>query len=55
MIELLLLGGFDTVEYSGVKAIIGISMLADYSVAKKHQHMSLHRCRSMERLPNNHP
>jgi hypothetical protein len=37
MIELLLLCGFDTLEYSWVKAIIGICTLADYSVAKKHQ------------------
>jgi hypothetical protein len=37
MIELLLLRGFDTHEYSWVKAIIGICMLADYSVAKKQQ------------------
>jgi hypothetical protein len=38
MIELLLLYGFDTLEHSWVKAIIGIYMLADYSMAKKHQH-----------------
>jgi hypothetical protein len=37
MIEILLPYGFDTLEYSWVKAIIGIYMLADYSVAKKHQ------------------
>jgi hypothetical protein len=37
MIELLLPCGFDTLEYSWVKAIIGIYMLVDYSVAKKHQ------------------
>ncbi len=35
MIELLLPCGFDTLEYSWVKATIGIYMLADYSVAKK--------------------
>ena len=38
MIESLLPCGFDTLEYSWVKARIGICMLADYSVAKKHQH-----------------
>jgi hypothetical protein len=37
MIELLLPYGFDTLEYSWVKAIIGICMRADYSVAKKCQ------------------
>jgi hypothetical protein len=37
MIELLLQCGFDTLEYSWVKATIGICMLADYSVAKKCQ------------------
>jgi hypothetical protein len=39
MIELLLSYGFDTLEYSWVKAI-GIYMLAYYSMAKKHQHLS---------------
>jgi hypothetical protein len=38
MIELLLPCGFDTVEYSWVKATIGICTLADYSVPKKCQH-----------------
>jgi hypothetical protein len=38
MIELLLPCGFDTLEYSWVKAIIGICTLAYYSMAKKHQH-----------------
>jgi hypothetical protein len=38
MIELLLSYGFDTLEYSRVKATIGICMLADNSMAKKHQH-----------------
>jgi hypothetical protein len=38
MIELLLPYGFDTLEYSWVKATIGICTHADYSVAKKHQH-----------------
>jgi hypothetical protein len=37
MIELLLPCGFDTLEYSWVKATIGICMLVDYSVAKKYQ------------------
>jgi hypothetical protein len=37
MIELLLPYGFDTLEYSWVKATIGISMLAEYSVSKKRQ------------------
>jgi hypothetical protein len=37
MIELLLPYGFDTLEYSWVKAAIGICMLADYSMAKKRQ------------------
>jgi hypothetical protein len=38
MIELLLPCGFDTLEYSWVKATIGICTLADYSVTKKCQH-----------------
>jgi hypothetical protein len=37
MIELLLPCGFDTLEYSWVKATIGICMLVDHSVAKKCQ------------------
>jgi hypothetical protein len=37
MIELLLPCGFDTLEYSWVKATIGICTVAHYSVAKKHQ------------------
>jgi hypothetical protein len=37
MIELLLPCGFDTLEYSWVKATIGICTLVDYFVAKKHQ------------------
>jgi hypothetical protein len=37
MIELLHPCGFDTLEYSWVQATIGICMLTDYSVAKKHQ------------------
>jgi hypothetical protein len=41
MLELLLPSGFDTQEYSWVKATIGINTLVDYSVAKKHQHSSI--------------
>jgi hypothetical protein len=37
MIELLLPYGFNTLEYSWVKATIDICMLADYSMAKKCQ------------------
>jgi hypothetical protein len=37
MIELLLPCGFDTLEYSWVKATIGICTLVDYFVAKKRQ------------------
>jgi hypothetical protein len=37
MKELLLLCGFDTLEYSWVKVTIGICMLVDYFVAKKCQ------------------
>jgi hypothetical protein len=37
MIELLLPCGFDTLEYSWVKATIGICTLADYSMAMKYQ------------------
>jgi hypothetical protein len=37
MIGLLLPYGFDTLEYSWEKATIGIYMLVDYSMAKKHQ------------------
>jgi hypothetical protein len=37
MMELLLPYGFGTLEYSWVKATIGIYMLVDYSVAKKRQ------------------
>jgi hypothetical protein len=36
MIELLLPCGFDTLEYSWVKATIGIYVLTEYSAAKKH-------------------
>jgi hypothetical protein len=37
MIEILLPYGFNTLEYSWVKATVGICRLADYSVAKKSQ------------------
>jgi hypothetical protein len=37
MIELLIPCGFNILEYSWVKATIGICTLADYSVAKKRQ------------------
>jgi hypothetical protein len=39
MIELQLPRGFDTLEYSRVKAIVGICTLADYSEAMKEQHL----------------
>jgi hypothetical protein len=42
MIELLLPYGFDTLEYSWVKAIIGMYTLADYSVAKKCQQFTFY-------------
>jgi hypothetical protein len=44
MIELLLPCGFDTLEYSWVKAKIGICTLADYSMAKKDQQAFWHHC-----------
>jgi hypothetical protein len=37
MIELLVPCGFDTLEYSWVKATIGICILANYNMAKKRQ------------------
>jgi hypothetical protein len=40
VIELLLPCGFDTLEYSWVKATIGICTLTYYSVAKKHQQLA---------------
>jgi hypothetical protein len=45
MIELLLPYGFNTLEYSWVKATIGICTLVDYSMAKKHQQRCI--CRVM--------
>jgi hypothetical protein len=52
MIELLLLCEFDILEYSWVKVTIGICTLADYSVAKKHQH---HCCRDPVLTPKVSP
>jgi hypothetical protein len=37
IVELLIPYGFDTLEYSWVKATIGICTLADYSMAKECQ------------------
>jgi hypothetical protein len=48
MIELLLPCGFNTLEYSWVKAAIGICTHADYSVAKKHQQAFWHRCQGSQ-------
>jgi hypothetical protein len=45
MIELVLSCGFDTLEYTWVKAIIGICTLADYSMAKKCQQAFWCHCR----------
>jgi hypothetical protein len=41
MIELLVPYGFDTLKYSWVKATIGICILVDCSVAKKHQQSAM--------------
>jgi hypothetical protein len=51
MTELLLPCGFDTLEYSWVKATIGICTLVDYSVAKKCQQEARH---SFTRPPHTH-
>jgi hypothetical protein len=48
MIELLLPCRFDILEYSWVKAAIGIYTLADYSVAKKRQQAFWRRCRGSQ-------
>jgi hypothetical protein len=48
MIELLLPYGFDTLEYSWVKATIGIHMLEDFSVARKCQQAFWRRCRGSQ-------
>jgi hypothetical protein len=48
MIELLLPCGFDTLEYSWVKATIDICTLADYSVAKKCQQAFWPRCQESQ-------
>jgi hypothetical protein len=47
MIELLLPCGFDTLEYSWVKATIDIYTLADYSITKKHQQAFWRHCQGM--------
>jgi hypothetical protein len=44
MTQLLHPCGFDTLEYSWVKATIGICILVDYSVAKKYQQWHHLRC-----------
>jgi hypothetical protein len=48
MIELLLPYGFDTLEYSWVKATISIYTLVDYSLAKKCQQDFWHHCRGSQ-------
>jgi hypothetical protein len=48
MIELLLPCGFDTLEYSWVKASIGICIHADYSMAKKCQQAFWRHCRGSQ-------
>jgi hypothetical protein len=48
MIELLLLSGFNTLEYSWVKAAIDICTLVDYSVAKKDQQAFWRCCRGSQ-------
>jgi hypothetical protein len=48
MIELLLLYGFDTLEYSWVMTTIGIYTLAHYSIAMKCQHAFWHRCQGSQ-------
>jgi hypothetical protein len=48
MIELLLPFGFDTMEYSWLKATIGICMLVDYSMAKKCQQAFWRHCRGSQ-------
>jgi hypothetical protein len=48
MIELLLPCGFDTQEYSSMKATIGIYTLTNYSVAKKCQQAFWRHCRGSQ-------
>jgi ribosomal protein S6 len=48
MIELQLPCGFDTLEYSWVKATIGIYMLVYYSMAKKRQQAFWRHCRGSQ-------
>jgi hypothetical protein len=43
---------FDTLEYSWVKATIGICMLTEYFVAKKHQQRSTRECRPQRSRQN---
>jgi hypothetical protein len=54
MIELLLPCGFDTLEYSWVKATIGIYTLVDCSVAKKYQQAFRHHCRGSQLILSVH-
>jgi hypothetical protein len=53
MIELLLPCGFDTLEYSWMKAKICIYMLATYFVAKKHQQALWRCCRGSQLILSN--
>jgi hypothetical protein len=55
MIELLIPYGFDTLEYSWVKATIGICTLVDYSVAKKHLQLHERRPRHLRCPPGIRP
>jgi hypothetical protein len=48
MIDLLLPYGFDTLEYSWVKATIGICTLVDYFVTKKCQQAFWSHCRGSQ-------
>jgi hypothetical protein len=48
MIELLLPYVYDTMEYSWLKTTIGICMLVDFSVAKKHQQAFWRCCRGSQ-------
>jgi hypothetical protein len=52
MIELLFPFGFDTLQYSWVKATIVICTFVDYSVAKEHQQAFLCRCRGSQLIPS---
>jgi hypothetical protein len=48
MIELLLPCELDTLEYSWVKATIGICMLVDFSMVKKRQQAFWRHCRGSQ-------